>query len=85
MSERSAVSLRVSSQHPRSQLSEVSIPVLAGGIDHCFPASEPWALDIQGRIALPRPSRLPGGGQFPLCTSVEVGVDGEVGPTCEWR
>lgn len=79
MSERSAVLPLESFLHPRSQLSEVSIPVLTSEINHCFPGSEPWELDFQRRIAPSRPSRLSGGGQFPRCTRVEVEMDTKLG------
>lgn len=79
MSERSAASRLESFLHQRTQLSEVSIPVLASGINHCFPGSETWELNFQRRIAPSHPSRTPGGGQFPLRTRVKVGMDMKLG------
>lgn len=78
MSERSAVLRSESVLHPRSQLSEVSIPVLTSGINHRFPGSEPWELDFQGGLHPPAP----------VVSQVEASRSGdghEVGSTCERR
>lgn len=75
MNERSAVShYACELSAPKIAVSEVSIPVLAGELNHSFPRSEPWALDIHRPVAPSRPSSLSGGDQFPLCKSVETGV-----------